>query len=480
MKIIKNYLYNVFYQLFIIIAPLITMPYISRVLGPTGVGINSYTNSIVQYFILFGGLGVSLYGNRQVAYVRDDRQKLTNTFWEITFMRGFTMGGALIIFYLFLFLNHQYQQAYLIQSLLIWAALFDISWFFQGMENFRVTVLRNTLVKLGTIILLFTCIKGPQDLIKYILILALSQVLGNLTLWPYLRNYIDRPQWYKLQLWQHLGPSLALFIPQIATQLYLILNKQILRFVIDVQASGFYDDSDKIVKMLLAIVTATGTVMLPHVANSFAKGNKKSVQRFLYQMFDFVSCLAVPLMFGIAAISLKFAPWFFSKRFTAVGPLMMIESMVVLLIAWSNVIGVQYLLPMHRNRDYTVSVTLGAILNIIISVPLILWLGINGSMVATVLSELAVTLYQLWVVRHEVSFNQLFKNVGKYLIAGSLMFIIVFTMNMRLTFNWKLLLLEIMVGIVVYIVLLFVLRPTILRLLAQFKQRLLVTHDNKQ
>ncbi len=467
MKIIKNYLYNVFYQLFIIIAPLITMPYISRVLGPTDVGINSYTNSIVQYFILFGGLGVALYGNRQIAYVRDDRQRLTNTFWEITFMRVATMSISLLAFYAFLYFEHQYRQAYLMQSLLIWASLLDISWFFQGMENFRVTVLRNTLVKLGTIILLFVCIKGPQDLIKYILILSLSQVLGNLTLWPYLRNYIDYPHFKQLRLWQHLGPSIALFIPQIATQLYLILNKQILRFVVDVQASGFYDDSDKIVKMLLAIVTATGTVMLPHVANSFAKGDRKSVRHFLYQMFDFVSCLAMPLMFGIASIALQFAPWFFSNKFAAVGPLMMIESMVVLLIAWSNAIGVQYLLPMHRNRDYTLSVTLGAILNIIISVPLIIWLGINGSMVATVLSELVVTGYQLWVIRHEIVFGKLFQNVGKYFIAGMVMFIVIFGMNLKLVFNWKLLIIEIMLGILIYGGLLLILRPTILNVLTR-------------
>lgn len=478
MKIIKNYLYNVFYQLFIIIAPLITMPYISRVLGPTDVGINSYTNSIVQYFILFGGLGVSLYGNRQVAYVRDNRQQLTNTFWEITLMRAVTMGISLLVFYIFLFFNHQYQQAYLMQSLLIWASLFDISWFFQGMENFRVTVLRNTLVKLGTIILLFTCIKGPQDLIKYILILSLSQVLGNLTLWPYLHNYIDGFHLRQLRLWQHLGPSIALFIPQITTQLYLILNKQILRFTVNVQASGFYDDSDKIVKMLLAIVTATGTVMLPHVANSFIKGDKTSVRHFLYKMFDFVSCLAVPLMFGIAAIALNFAPWFFSNKFAAVGPLMMIESLVVLLIAWSNVIGVQYLLPMHRNRDYTLSVTLGALLNIIISVPLIMWLGINGSMVATVLSELVVTAYQLWVIRHEIIFSKLFQNIGKYLVAGGIMFIVIFGMNMKLIFNWRLLLIEIIIGILIYGGLLLILRPTILKIFMQYRQ--LIHFGNKK
>ena len=122
-----------------------------------------------------------------------------------------------------------------------------------------------------------------------------------------------------MRLWQHLGPSIALFIPQIATQLYLILNKQILRFVVDVQASGFYDDSDKIVKMLLAIVTATGTVMLPHVANSFAKGDRKSVRHFFVPNVDFVSCLAMATDVWHCINALQFAPWFFSNKLRLLG-----------------------------------------------------------------------------------------------------------------------------------------------------------------
>lgn len=103
MQIIKNYLYNAFYQIFIIIVPLITTPYLARVLGPTGVGINSYTNSVIQYFVLFGSVGVSLYGNRQVAFVRDNKQKLSQTFYELFFMRFLTIILAYLAFIVFLF-----------------------------------------------------------------------------------------------------------------------------------------------------------------------------------------------------------------------------------------------------------------------------------------------------------------------------------------------------------------------------------------
>ncbi len=155
MKVVKNYLYNAFYQVFILLVPLITIPYLARVLGPTGVGINSYTNSIIQYFILFGSIGVDLYGNRQIAFVRGDKVRLTQTFYEIFIMRVITICIAYAAFIVFLMFTHEYKNYYLAQSLSIIAAAFDISWFFMGVENFAVTVFRNLLIRIVTLICIF-------------------------------------------------------------------------------------------------------------------------------------------------------------------------------------------------------------------------------------------------------------------------------------------------------------------------------------
>lgn len=155
MQVIKNYLYNASYQVFILLIPLITTPYLARVLGPTGVGINAYTNSIIQYFILLGSIGVNLYGNRQIAFVRDDKDKMTKTFYEIFLMRIMTITLAYAAFLIFLLLNRNYHVYYLAQSISIIAAAFDVSWFFMGVENFGVTVLRNFVVKIITLISIF-------------------------------------------------------------------------------------------------------------------------------------------------------------------------------------------------------------------------------------------------------------------------------------------------------------------------------------
>ena len=465
MKIIKNYLYNVFYQVFVLLVPLITMPYIARVLGPTGVGINSFTNSKTQYFILIGSIGVSLYGNRQIAYYRDDKAKTSQIFWEVFLMRMITILVALVAFFIFLGIEKSYHEAYLMQAILIVAAAFDISWFFMGYENFKVTVLRNMIVKILSLVCIFVFVRGKDDLALYIAVLSASQLIGNITLFPYLKRYIDLPNWRELKIWQHFKPSMVLFVPQIATQVYLILNKTMVGKMVSVEAAGFYDNSDKIIKMVLAIVTATGTVMLPRVANTFAKGDHEQVKKYLYQSFDFVSAISIPMMFGMAAIAPKFATMFFGQAFDAVGPLMMVESLVILFIAWSNVLGVQYLMPTGHNKEFTVSVTIGAVVNIILNIPMILWLGTLGAMISTVLSELSVTSYQLYIVKDDLNLREMLQDVWKYLLSGLIMFVVILTINLKLWFNMTQLIIQAVIGIIIYCSILWITRPRILNYL---------------
>lgn len=464
MKIVKNFLYNASYQVFVLLIPLITTPYLARVLGPTGVGINSYTNSIIQYFILFGSIGVNLYGNRQVAFVREDKKLLSATFFEIFLMRLMTIIIAYIMFVCFLLFSKQYQTYYLMQSISIIAAAFDISWFFMGMEDFAVTVLRNLLIKIVTLVSIFSFVKSKDDLAIYILILSLSLLLGNMTLFPNLKKYISKPNFKDLNIWQHFKPSMSLFMPQIATQIYLVVNKTMLGSMTSVQAAGYFDQSDKLVKMILAIVTATGTVMLPHVANAFANGHHEKTKKYLYTSVQFVTAISMPMMFGLMAVSRKFVPLFFTEKFVQVIPLITIEACVILLIAWSNALGTQYLLPTKQIRAYTTSVILGAVVNIILNVPLIALWGAVGTTIATVISELTVTFYQLYAIRKQVQYKKLFTDVSKYLVAGLVMWVGVYSFDVMLPATWLMLGLEVVFGATVYIILLILLKVQILRI----------------
>lgn len=462
MKVIKNYLYNVGYQVLAIIVPLITSAYVSRVLRPEGVGANSFTNSIIQYFILIANMGIGFYGNRQIAYVRENKAQMSQTFWEIQIVKTIMTLYAFVAFEVFMIFYTRQPEYMWAQSINLIAVALDISWFYEGIEDFKVTVLKNSFVKIISMIAIFIFIKGPDDVTLYIIVLALSTLLGNLTLWPNIRRDLSRTDWKILNPWQHFLPMLELFIPQIATQVYVQLNKTMLGVMVNETASGYYQYSDNLVKLILALVTATGTVMLPHVANAVSHGNMEKVNKMLYKSFNFVSAISYPMMFGLAAISLTLAPKYYGPGYGPVGPAMMIESIVILIIAWSNVIGVQYLLPIHRQKQFTWSVTLGAIVNLILNVPLIKMWGLNGAMWSTVISEIAVTFYQMWAVRDLLKFKELFLDSWKYCVAGILMFIPVFWMNLHLPQSWVMLSIEVLIGVLIYGVVIWILRASIL------------------
>ena len=258
-----------------------------------------------------GQMGITLYGNREVAYHRDDLYERSRTFWGVESLQVLTISVSLIAYLAAVFLfSTTFKYYFLLQGIWIIATGLDVSWYFMGLENFKVTVVRNTLVRLASLVLIFTIVKNVNDLWKYIAILGLTQLVGNLTLWPYLKGNII---WVSIRKWhpfKHFYPALLLFIPTITTQVYLVLNRLMLGRMSTQIALGNFGQADKIVKFVLALVTATGTVMLPHVANKFAKGDVKGVRSSLYSSFNFVSAISVPMMFGLMAISERFAPWF--------------------------------------------------------------------------------------------------------------------------------------------------------------------------
>lgn len=456
MKVLKNYFYNAAYQLFKVIIPFFTIPYLSRILGPQGIGINSFTTSVLQYFVLIGDLGITMYGSRKVAYVRDNKYKLTQTFYEIMFLQVLTMSVAYVCFFVFLYFTKSYRPYYLAQSIVILSTALDISWFYNGIENFKVIAVRNFIIRIIILICIFTFVKSYSDLLLYIILSVSSFLIGNMTLFYRLHNYIGRPNIRCLNIFKHLKPSIMLFIPEVAVQVYWVLNKTMLGSLDSVKASGFFDQSDKTIKIVLAVITASGTVVLPHIANSFIKGHKKQTFFYLKSSFILVTALAIPMTFGLSAIAPKFVPLFFSNKFLIVSPIIIWESIIIIFIGWSNVIGTQYLVPTNQIHGYTISVILGAIVNVIFNLLLITLFGVIGAVISSDLSEFSVTVYQLYVIRHQVKLTSLFNDFYKYLFAGILMFIIVFILGKLTPLTWVALISEIFVGILSYFLIIFI------------------------
>ena len=435
-SITKNYIYNMVYQVLILILPLITTPYLSRVLGAEGIGIYGYTYSIVTYFILFGSLGVAMYGQREIAYAQENVEARKKVFIEIVIFRFITISIA-IAFYYFLFIRGaEYQIYYQILLLELIAAAFDISWFFQGMEEFKRTVTRNVLVRICSVSLVFILVKTKEDLAKFTLIYSLADLIGNLSLWLYVPKYIKGVKVKNVNVFKHLPQITLLFIPQIANQIYKILDTTMIgALVSDKTETGYYEQGQKVIRLLLTIVTSLGVVMVPRMASTFASGDKEKIKSYMKMSFKFVFFLAFPIMFGIISISQAFVPVFFGSGYDKVVILINIISPILILMGMANVLGTQYLLPTKHQKEYTISVTIGVIFNFILNYILIRKFASIGASVATVLSELIVVIIQFQFVKKEINLKNLFGMAWKYLLSGIIMFAVCFGIRLLLATN---------------------------------------------
>jgi O-antigen/teichoic acid export membrane protein len=429
-KLIKNYLYNTIYQVLVLIAPLITTPYVSRILGATGVGIYSYAQSIATYFVLVGAVGTTLYGQREIAYVQSDIKRRTKVFWEIEIFRIAAVSLCTIFYCIAFCLSGEYVSVYRILILEVLATAVDISWFFIGMENFRVIVIRNTIIKVVGIALVFILVKSPSDVPLYAVCITIPTFVGNISLWFNLRKYlseIHQPARMILRgIRVHVKPILILFIPQVATEVYLVLDKTMIGLLgSNIDQVGYYTQAQKIVKIVLTVVTSLGTVMLPAMSSAFARGETKKIQNNIKLALRFTFMLSFALTFGLIAIASRFVPIFFGKGYDEVIPLMIVIAPILIIIGVSNVLGKQYLLPTMQQTAYTASVVAGAGVNFLLNLILIPYLDAVGASIATIAAELSVTAVQCWCVRKQIPLLKSMFPMVKYCIMGFVMFAVV-------------------------------------------------------
>lgn len=456
------------------VLPLITGPYVARVLGPKGVGINTYTGAVVQYFVLIGGLGIALYGNRQIAYTKGNRAELSKTFWEIQSIKVFMVCFAYLIFLVYLIFAHQYKSYLIIQSIFIIATGFDISWLYEGIEDFKKTFVRNTLVRVISLFLILILVHKPSDVGKYILILAISNIGGYIALWPALSKILIKVNLFELRPVKHIKGILFLFIPYLTLNIYPIINKTLLKFFSGVNNSGFYEKSDVMIRMALTVITSVSAVLLPHTSRAFADKQFAEIKKLLKISFQIVSLMAFPLAFGMSAIAPKFGVYFYGNGFEPVGIAMFIESFAIIFMGWSSITGNQYLIPTNQTDLYSHSVLIGSLLNIVLDFPLILFFGLNGAAMATVFSEAFISLYQLFVIRSQIDYSDWFQDILKFSFASVVMFLFVYNLSKFLTMNFINLVIEVVFGGLIYTILVFLLKPSSLVLLKKSLKQFLL------
>ena len=461
----KNYLYNLIYQVLTLILPLITTPYISRVLGPHQIGIYSYTNSVVTYFILFGSLGVSLYGQREIAYIGDDVSKRKKTFWEIIFLRFIAIAISMAIYYFAIVRNSEYALYYKILGIYLIASALDISWLFQGLEDFKKTVGRNLIVRTTSVILIFMFVKQPEDLTKFLIIYSFADLLGNISLWFYLPKLLRGEKLGKINILRHFIPIIILFIPQIAVRIYNIMDKTMLgKMIVDKAELGNYEESYKIINVLFTIISSLGLVMLPKIASLYNRGEEERLRIYLKKSFNFVFFLTFPMTFGIMAVAKEFIPFFLGAGYDRAVGITQVLAPLLILSGITNVIGTQYMLSVKKHKEYTISILAGLIVNVILNVILIKTHKAVGAAFATIVAQAVVVIVQSLYVRYEMDMKNILKMTYKYFFASIIMFAVCYLIGKIMSVNGIITMcLKTAIGVITYLLVLILLQDSYLK-----------------
>lgn len=452
----KNFIYNITYQILVMIIPLITAPYLSRIVGPKGVGVYSYNYSIVYYFMLITLLGVNNYGNRTIAKVRDDKNKLSYNFWSI-YLFQLMMGLIMVILYLgyiYIF-DINYKNIALIDTLFIISSILDINWFFFGLEEFKKTITRNIFVKTGTIILIFIFVKTQNDLWKYTIIMSGMTCLSQLILWGFLKDKINMTKISIKDIIQHIKPNFILFIPIIAISLYKMMDKIMLGIIANVEEVAYYENAEKIHNIPMSLIMALGTVMLPRMSNILSKGKKKLANEYIRKSMKFVMFMSFAMCVGLIVVGEKFAPVYFGEKFSKSGILIILLAITIPFSAIANVLRTQYIIPNEKDKIYICSVFVAAFFNLILNAIFIPRLYSVGACIGTISAEALVMIFQSYLIRKDIEIKEYVRFGRIFLYKSLIMLVLLYPLNFINMNDYIRLTIQITSGCILYFMLNF-------------------------
>ena len=398
----KNIIYNSIYRCVVVIMPLITSPYLTRVLGAEKLGIYSSANAFATYFVIFTLLGVNDYGNRKIAQVRGDRGKLSDSFWQIYYLQFFLTFLLLAIYLVSISLHKKHFTIQLILAIYVLSSVFEINWFAFGLEEFKLTSIRSIITRIGIVICIFLFVKKPTDLWKYTLIITMGNLISLVIILPLITRYTDfrKPDFREIA--SHVKPNLILFLPIIATSVYQYLSKIMLSAWSTEAEVGFYQNAENIVTLPSFITTAIETVLMPYASNLVANGDND--EQLFRSTLKYTSIMSIAMAFGMFAIAKDFIPWYLGKGFERSAVLVMMMAPIVFFNSFSTVMRYQYIIPHEMDHANLAAMFSGAGTDIILNLILIPRFGAAGAAAATVASYLVTLLIQALVISRKMEF----------------------------------------------------------------------------
>lgn len=458
----KNFIYNTIYQIILVLMPFITTPYLSRILGSKMIGIQSYTESIQAYFLLLASLGTSVYGTREIAQHRNDVHERSQLFWEIELLSIFTSTISLIGWIFLIIMNSRYQVYYIAMIPHFFATMFDISWFYLGLERFRLPVTQSIFFIILEFIAMILFVKTQSDLLTYITILSTSKLFTSLSLWKYLQQYTIKINFRTLKFEHHFKQTFCYFIPTIATSVYTILDRTLLGlFTEDSSQNGYYFQSEKIINVAKSLSsTAINSVVGVRISYLFSKNKIAEIQQRINYSLNYILFMSIGSACGITVIAHNFVPLFFGEDFIKVEYLLYILCPIIIITGISNCLGSHYYTPSGRRIQSTIYLIVGSVINLVLNLILIPSFDAFGAAAASVFAELIISILYITNSNGYMTFQLLIQSGWKKLLAGIIMIILVYPLGLKMININKLflILLQSILGIIVYLFILLILK----------------------
>lgn len=442
MKVIKNYLYNLSYQILTIILPIITVPYVTRIFTSEALGNYIFYNSIVSYFSLFAMLGIGVYGTKQIAAASD----VSSTFWNIYAIQFIASILAIAVYLIVAFSIPQMSGVIpLIVGITLFANMMDISWLFSGKEDFKKITIRNIVVRLIGVISIFTFVKSSDDLYLYVFLIVIFDFLGQFVMWVPAKKFIKRPSFNAKVIKKNLHPIVLLFLPQVAISLYVVLDRTLLGLLGSYSDVGIYEQGQKLISILLKVVSSLGVVMLPRVANLLSERRDKEAQNMVKFSFILYNLIIFPMIFGLIAVNEVFVKLFLGQNFQDVKYVLYVIVFNIMFVGWTNILGYQVLVVRNKNKEFMLSTTIPAFVSVAVNIAVIPFFGYIGASITSVVVEILVFTIQWYYSRNIINKNLLFnKDLVKIILSSLVMFGAVMLCKMTLGFDG-------IVGLVIYL-----------------------------
>lgn len=389
----KNFAYKSALTISTYIMNFITFPYVSRVLGVEGIGLVSFVDNTVNYFLLFASMGIGFLGTREIAAIKDNKKKSDTVFANVLGLNLLFTLVTLVIYLLcinFVDKLHQYDQLFYIGSAKILFTAFLIEWFFTGIENFRYITLRSLMIKLIYIIMVFIYVRSKEDYELYFILTVATVVINAIVNIIYSRKYVDL-QIRELLSIKYLKQNISLGIYAIMTSMYITFNVMFLGCVSNNVEVGYYTTAFKLYSVVLGFFTAFTNVMLPRMSSLIAKGNKDLFQQMIDKSFTMMVFFIIPMILCSMILAPQIVYLLSGEGYEGAVLPMRIIMPAALFVGIAQVMALQILTPMKRDKILLVASFIGALVSLLINIFIVPHMHSVGSAIVLLVAECAVT-----------------------------------------------------------------------------------------